>query len=162
MPPVALCLAMLVVLALAGCGGGVDEATTEPTLPAGLAQDLADQADAIALAYESGDECGAAQQADVLNQAVIEAVNGGKVPAELQESLQGTTNKLVNEINCPEPAPPPEELDCDQLEEEKNALEEEKEDTKGKGQKRQLEEQIKALDEQIKACKEGEGEEENG
>ena len=161
MPRVALCLAMLVVLALAGCGGGVDEATTEPTLPAGLAQDLADQADAIALAYESGDECKAAQQADVLNQAVIEAINGGKVPAELQESLQGTANKLVNEINCPEP-PPADELDCDQLEEEKSALEEEKEDTKGKGKKRQLEEQIKALEEQLKPCKEGEGEEESG
>jgi hypothetical protein len=161
MPRVALCLAMLVVLALAGCGGGVDEATTEPTLPAGLAKALADQADAIALAYESGDECGAAQQADVLNQAVIEAVNGGKVPSELQESLQGTTNKLVNEINCPEP-PPVDELDCDQLEEEKSALEEEKEDTKGKGKKRQLEEQMKALEEEIKACKEGEGEEESG
>lgn len=151
-------------LVLSACGGESGaETSTAPALPAGVAQDLADQADAIAASYESGDECTAAEQADSLNDSVIDAINAGKVPPELQESLQATANKLVNEINCPPPAPTTEEQpqDCAALEEQKQALEDEKDATESKGQEKQLEKQIEALDEQIKACEDG-GEEGEG
>jgi phage shock protein A len=148
---IALWLTILLALALAGCGG--EQTSTEAAIPDAVAQDLADQADAIAATYESGDECGAAQQADALNAAVISAINAGKIPAELQETLQGTANELVDTINCPEPTTTGEQQDCDQLEEQKKALEEEKKAAKGKGKERRLEEQIAALEQQIEDCK---------
>jgi hypothetical protein len=157
------CLTALVCAAvLAGCGGNGEETAPGPTLPQGLASDLADRSDAIADAYASGDVCGAAGQADDLLAAVLAAIEEGRVPAEFQESLTGTANKLVNEINCAEEAPATtdEEAqpDCSALVEEKDALEEAKKDTKGKGRKRQLDEQIKALEQEIEACQQGEGE----
>ncbi|MGH3030454.1 MAG: hypothetical protein ACRDNE_06755 [Gaiellaceae bacterium] len=160
------CLTALVCAAvLAGCGGDGEETAPGPTLPRGLASDLAAQSDAIADAYGAGDVCGAAGQADDLLDAVLVAIQEGRVPAEFQESLTGTANKLVDEIDCPEadqPPPPPEEEeeqpDCSALVEERDALEEEKKDTKGKGRERKLEEQIKALEEDIEACQQGEPE----
>ncbi len=159
------CLTALVCAAvLAGCGGGDQEAAPGPTLPRELASDLAAQSDAIADAYAADDVCGAAGQADDLLDAVLAAIQEGRVPAEFQESLTSTANKLVNEINCAEEAPPPEEeeadeeaSECEDLEAQRQALEEEKEETKGKGRQRQLEEEIAALEEEIAACEEGEG-----
>jgi hypothetical protein len=160
------CLTALVCAAvLAGCGGGDEEAPPGATLPRGLASDLAAQSDAIADAYAADDVCGAAGQADDLLDAVLAAIQEGRVPAEFQESLTGTANKLVNEINCAEEAPPPEEeeeadeeaSECEDLGAQKQALEEEKEETRGKGRQRQLEEEIAALEEEIAACEEGEG-----
>lgn len=111
MARVALWPILLCALVLAGCGGGDEQAAPEPEIPSGLAQDLAGQADAIAAAYQAGDVCGAAQQADDLNQAVIDAINGGKIPAQFQETLQATANKLVDTINCPAPEEEEEEKD---------------------------------------------------
>ncbi|MGH3092127.1 MAG: hypothetical protein ACRDOG_07345, partial [Gaiellaceae bacterium] len=100
------CLTALVCAAvLAGCGGDGEETAPGPTLPQGLATDLADRSDAIADSYAGGDVCGAAGQADDLLAAVLAAIEEGRVPAEFQESLTGTANKLVNEINCAEEAP---------------------------------------------------------
>lgn len=157
--------AAVCALVLAGCGGDGRDAAPAPTLPRGLASDLAAQAEAIAADYEAGDVCGAAQQADVLAEDVFVAVEEGRVPAEFQESLTSTAQKLVDRINCPEPAPPPEEEEegeeqasaCEELEAQKQALEEEKQGAKGKGREKQLDEQIKELEEQIRACREGEG-----
>jgi hypothetical protein len=132
-----------------GCGGKGEESAPEPTLPRGLASDLASRSDAIADAYAAGDVCGAARQADELLDAVNAAIQEGRVPAELQEPLTATTTELVNEINCPE-----EDSGCDELVEQKDVLEEEKKDTKGKGRDRELDEQIKALEAQIEACQE--------
>lgn len=144
------CLTALVCAAvLGGCGGNGEE-SAPPTLPRGLASDLASRSDAIADAYAAGDVCGAARQADDLLDAVNAAVQEGRAPAEFQEPLTPTANELVNEINCPE-----EDSDCDELVEQKDALEEEKKDTKGKGRDRELDEQIKTLEEQIEACQEG-------
>lgn len=156
------CLTALVCAAvLAGCGGNGEETAPGPTLPQGLASDLADRSDAIADSYAGGDVCGAAGQADDLLAAVLAAIDEGRVPAEFQESLTGTANKLVNEINCAEEAPATTEAepDCSALVEEKDALEEAKKDKKGKGKgtKRQLDEQIKALEQEIEACQQGEG-----
>jgi hypothetical protein len=143
---------------LAGCGGGADVPPDQAAIPAGVAEDLARQADAVAERFEAGATCEAAQLADELQSAAIKAVNAGDIPAEFQEDLQATANELVNEINCPDPEPA---IDCDALRANKEALEEEKDDAKGKGREKQLEEQIKQLEEQIKsACEDDEGGEE--
>jgi hypothetical protein len=161
------CLTALVCAAvLAGCGGNGEETAPGPTLPQGLAADLADRSDAIAASYAGGDVCGAAGQADDLLAAVLAAIDEGRVPPEFQESLTGTANKLVNEINCTEaPATTEEEAppDCAALVEERDALEAEKKDKgKAKGRDRRLDEQIKALEQEIEACEQGEGEDGNG
>jgi hypothetical protein len=146
------------LLALAGCGGGGDgdARPEEPGLPRAVAERLAQESEAIADMLDAGDTCGAAQQADVLEDAVEEAIGNGDVPEAFQAELLETARQLQNDVNCPQPPPPPEQ-DCEALEEEKKALEEQKNDAEDE-EKKQLEEQIKALDEQIKACKEGDGE----
>jgi hypothetical protein len=142
------------LLALAGCGGG-DARPEEPGVPRAVAERLAAESDAIADKLEAGDTCGAAQQADVLEDAVQQAIGSGDVPAAFQGELLQTARQLQNDVNCPQPPPPPAQ-DCEALEEERNALDEQKEDAEDE-EKQQLEEQIKSLEEQIKACKEGEG-----
>jgi hypothetical protein len=142
------------VLALAACGG--DAVPEEPGLQPAVAERLAEESEAIADKLDAGDTCGAAQQADVLEDAVERAIAAGDVPAEFRAELLETARQLQNDVNCPQPPPPPEE-DCEALEEEKKELEEQKNDAEGQEKKR-LEEQIKALEERIKACKEGEGE----
>jgi hypothetical protein len=143
------------LLALSGCGGGGDARPEEPGLPRAVAERLAQESEAIADKLDAGDTCGAAQQADVLEQAVEEAIGNGDVPEAFQAELLETARQLQNDVNCPQPPPPPEQ-DCEALEEEKKALEEQKKDAEGE-EKQQLEEQIKVLEEQIKACKEGDG-----
>lgn len=139
------------MLALAGCGGG-DASPEESGLPRAVAERLAEESEAIADKLDAGDTCGAAQQADVLVDAVQQAIGDGDVPAAFQGELLQTARQLQNDVNCPQPPPPA--LDCEALEEEKKALEEQKKDAKGQ-EKHQLEEQINALEEEIKACKEG-------
>jgi hypothetical protein len=97
--------AALCAVLLAGCGG--DEPAPGPTLPRGLAADLAAQSDTIAETLASGNTCDAAQQADVLLDDVVAAIQAGRVPAAFQESLTATANKLVDQINCPQPDEPP-------------------------------------------------------
>jgi hypothetical protein len=97
--------AALCAVLLAGCGG--DEPAPGPTLPEGLAADLATQSDSIAETLASGNVCSAAQQADVLLDDVVAAIQTGRVPAAFQESLTATANELVNQINCPQPDEPP-------------------------------------------------------
>jgi hypothetical protein len=147
------------LLALAGCGGG-DARPEEPGLPRAVAERLAQESEAIADKLDAGDTCGAAQQADVLEDAVQQAIGSGDVPAAFQGELVQTARQLQNDVNCPQPPPPPAE-DCEALEEEKKALEEQKKDAEEEAQE-QLEEQINALEEEIKACKEGKGKGNNG
>jgi hypothetical protein len=96
---------------VAGCGGdggggGVEEEPPPgPTLEPVVAEDLAVAADRVADLLAAGDTCGAAHAADDLQAAVVDAVNRGEVPAELQEELAATANELVDTVNCP---PPPE------------------------------------------------------
>ena len=143
------------LLALAGCGGG-DATPEEPGLPRAVAERLAQESEAIADKLDAGDTCGAAQQADVLLDRVEQAIANGDVPVEFQGELLETARQLQNDINCPQPPPPPEQ-DCEALEEEKKALEEQKKDAEDE-EKEQLDEQIKALEEQIKECRQGNGE----
>lgn len=90
-------------VALAGCGGGSETSSSEPSIPAPLADDLASQSDAIAASLEGGDVCGAAQQADALNDSVNDGVANGQIPKVLQGELQSVVAELVNTVNCEEP-----------------------------------------------------------
>lgn len=94
------------------CGGSDQRSAEQPSLPRGLASELADTSEAIADALDAGDVCGAAQLADELETAVEAAVASGQVPAELQGELEGTALELQNGINCtPEPDESDEEPD---------------------------------------------------
>jgi hypothetical protein len=97
---------------VAGCGGnggggGIEEEEPPPgpTLEPVVAEELAAAADRVADLLAAGDTCGAAHAADDLQDAVVDAVNSGEVPAELQEELAATAGELVDTVNCP---PPPE------------------------------------------------------
>jgi polyhydroxyalkanoate synthesis regulator phasin len=148
------------LLALSGCGGGGDARPEEPGLPRAVAERLAQESEAIADKLDAGDTCGAAEQADVLEDAVEQAISEGDIPAAFQGELLQTARQLQNDVNCPQPPPPPAQ-DCKALEEEKKALEEQKKDAEEE-ELEQLEEQINALEEEIKACKEGKGQGNNG
>jgi hypothetical protein len=85
----------LLVLLAAGCGG------EEPRLPRDLAEQLAARSDAAAARLESGEECAGQAEVKALQAAVIEAVNSGRVPGDLQEELLGHVNALVEVTSCP-------------------------------------------------------------
>ena len=94
----ALCLAITLV----ACGGSSQTSAGEPALPKAVANSLADKADEIASALETGDQCGAARLADELKDGVEAAVSGGQVPAALSGELERTATELQNEVNCEE------------------------------------------------------------
>jgi hypothetical protein len=144
-----------VVLAVAACGGGGDARPEEPGLPQGVAEQLAQESEAIAEKLDAGDVCGAAQQADTLVDSVEQATAAGDVPEAFQAELTANAQELQNDVNCPQPQPPPAD-DCGALEEEKQALEEQKKDAEG-DEAEELDQQIKDLDEQLKECKKGTG-----
>ena len=103
-------LALLAVVALAGCGDGTPRraAPRPPKLPRVLAQSWQQQADAVASALAAGDGCGAQRLATSLQASVVAAVNGRKVPRRFLEPLTSGVNALVSEITCaPPPAEPP-------------------------------------------------------
>ena len=145
------------LLALAACGGnGGDAAPQEPGLPSGLAERLAKESEAVADKLDAGDQCGAAEQADVLEDAVERAIAEGKVPDVFQAELTAAAKKLQSDVNCPQPPPPPPpEADCEGLEEQKKALEAQKEGA-DEDERKELDEQMKALEGELKDCK-GEG-----
>jgi hypothetical protein len=140
------------VLALAARGGnGGDAAPDEPGLPPGLAERLAKESEAVADKLDAGDQCGAAEQADVLEDAVEQAIAEGNVPDPFQAELTAAAKKLQNDVNCPQQPPPAPEVDCEELEGEKQSLEAQKEEAEG-DEAKELDQQIKELDRQLKAC----------
>ena len=100
-------LALLAVVALAGCGGATPRraAPKPPKLPRALAQSWQQQAGAVASALAASDGCGAQRLATSLQASVVAAVNGRKVPRRFLEPLTSGVNALVSEITC---VPPPE------------------------------------------------------
>jgi hypothetical protein len=94
--------ALACALTLVACGGSSQTEHREPALPGALASSLADKADEIASALESGEQCDAARLADELKDAVEAAVSSGQVPAALRGELERTATKLQNEVNCEE------------------------------------------------------------
>ena len=150
-----LALAGAVLALAAACGGG-DARPEEPGLPRAVAERLARESEAIADKLDAGDVCGAAQQADTLVDSVEQAITAGGVPDAFQAELTANAQQLQNDVNCPQPQPPP-APDCDALEEEKQALEEQKKEAEG-DEAEELDRQIKELDQQLKECKKGNGE----
>jgi hypothetical protein len=98
-------LALVLVLTLAACGGETRRA--EPRLPAPVAADLATYAEDAAAFAAAGDPCAAHEQAVALQRATIAAINAHRVPAGLQEPLQGAVNDLLQRLTCPTPAAAP-------------------------------------------------------
>jgi hypothetical protein len=101
-------IALLVTLALAGCGGSAKPpaAAKPPRLPHALAQTLAAQANAVAQALEGGDGCTALADATGLQNAVAQAIAAHEIPARLQPTLSATVDALPGRITC-HPGPPP-------------------------------------------------------
>ena len=102
-------LALLAVLALAGCGGTTPppRVAKPPHIPRALAHAWADQADAVAAALAARDGCTALAQANALRAAVEQAQ--ARVPARLRVELVADVDALPSRITCnpPPPAPPP-------------------------------------------------------
>jgi hypothetical protein len=94
--------ALSFAIALVACGGSSQTTAGQPALPKAVANSLADKADEIASALESGDQCGAARLADELKHGVEAAVSGGQVPAVLRGELERNATELQNEVNCEE------------------------------------------------------------
>jgi hypothetical protein len=92
--------AVAFAFAVSACGGGSQTEAPEPALPAAVAGSLADKADEIASALESGDQCGAARHADELKDDVDAAVSAGQVPAALSGELERVATELQNGVNC--------------------------------------------------------------
>ena len=94
-------------LALAGCGGGEDEAAPKrPKLPAATATALAAESDQIAENLAAGDECAADLRARALRAHVGDAVASGEVSIALGREMSAAARSLDQGITC-EPAPPP-------------------------------------------------------
>ena len=96
-------LALLLVLALAACGGE-KRRRAGPRLPGPVAADLATYAEDAAAFAAAGDSCAAREEAVALQRATIAAINARRVPADLQEPLQGAVNDLLQRLTCPSPA----------------------------------------------------------
>jgi hypothetical protein len=113
------------VATVAGCGGGERERRAEPPkIPSAVANELAERSEAVAEKVEAGDVCGAAHEADALEDRVEALIAEGEIPARYRDELHSEAIWLRDRVNCPEPAPPP-------VEEEKE--EDDKGDDKGKG-----------------------------
>ena len=91
---------LAVVLALAGCGGATPTQTESAAIPHSVAGRLAAQSESIAAAWEAGDTCGAARQADDLRHAADDAIAAGDIPAAYQDELESAVVNLQNTANC--------------------------------------------------------------
>jgi hypothetical protein len=118
-----------VALALAGCGGDGAQEPPTPRIDRAAAADLAERSDEIARLLDDGDVCGAAHRADELRARAQEEIDDGSVPPALAAELEANAQALVDEVNCPEPAPPAETDEDDEEEEDRG-------NGKGKGKKK--------------------------
>jgi hypothetical protein len=98
MRPAALA-SLAVVIAMAGCGGAAPT-QKNAAIPRSVAERLAAQSESIAAAWEAGDTCGAAQQADELKLAAADAVAAGQIPAAYRDDLEAAVVNLQNTANC--------------------------------------------------------------
>jgi hypothetical protein len=96
-----LLTALLVVLALTGCGSNSEHrAAPPPRLPPVLAASLAAQSDEVAQALAAGNSCIALNSAKQLQRETIDAINSRRVPAAFQEHLASSVTDLVSRIEC--------------------------------------------------------------
>jgi hypothetical protein len=99
------------VFVLAGCGGE-RKAGPEPRIEPVTAQQLATMSEEVA-DLAGNDECAAAERADDLYNAAVEARDAGSVPERLAPEVVARAEELRNELNCPPPPPPPTTTDED-------------------------------------------------
>ena len=101
-------VALLVALALAGCGGATKQpprVAKPPRIPRLLAHSLAAEASAVARALAQTDGCTALAHATELQNAVTQAIAAHEVPARLQPTLVAAVQALPGRITC-NPVPP--------------------------------------------------------
>lgn len=98
MPPLRRFLAVVVVALVVGCGGAA------PTIPAGVADDLASLADAAAAALESGDGCAALDHLETLRSGTTAARDAGDVPPPVAAEILTTVDELAAQTQCDPPA----------------------------------------------------------
>jgi hypothetical protein len=99
--------------ALASCGG--DEPRAEPrtetdtaaapTIKRAVAERLANRSDKVASLLDSGDACGAAQEASSLRADLTAAISENAIPELYLEDLSGLVNEIQAQI--PPCQPPP-------------------------------------------------------
>ncbi|HEV3408483.1 MAG TPA: hypothetical protein VG079_07355 [Gaiellaceae bacterium] len=129
----AAALAAFAGLALAACGGGEPEPerrSEPPRIPSAVADELAERSDAVADKISAGDLCGAAHEADALEDRAEELIAAGEIPRRYRAELRSEAVWLRDRVNCP-PPPPPQEDEKEDEEEKKD--EKDEDDNKGKG-----------------------------
>lgn len=102
--------ALACAAALAGCGGGEPEPERRaepPKIPGALADELAQRSDAVAEKLEAGDVCGAALEADALEDRVEALIAAGDIPRRYRQELRSEAVWLQDNVNCPDPPAPP-------------------------------------------------------
>jgi hypothetical protein len=102
-----------------------------------LAEDLASQADAIALSLEQGDPCAADATADQLVGAVEERLADGSIPPDIGRELARRARRLAEDIDCVVPEPSvtetPDEIATDEEDDEGEEGDEEEEEGDSSG-----------------------------
>jgi hypothetical protein len=103
-------------LALAACGGGENEVerrtVTRPTIESAVAQRLASRSDKVATLLDSGDACGAKDEAARLRADLTRAINDRAIPELYLEDLSGAVNELEAQLPvCEVVQPPPWDTD---------------------------------------------------
>ena len=114
-------------LALAACGAGENEVErrtdTGPTIERAVAERLATRSDRVASLLDSGDACGAKDEAVRLRAELTEAINDQAIPGLYLEDLSGVVNELDAQIppcEVMQPPPPPDTGDEKQDKKDKN------------------------------------------
>jgi hypothetical protein len=98
-------------LALASCGGDEPQAEprteteTTPTIERAVAKRLASRSDKVASLLDSGDACGAAEEASGLRADLTAAISEDAIPELYLEDLSGLVNEIQAQI--PPCQPPP-------------------------------------------------------
>ncbi len=85
----------------------------------------------MAQKIDAGDLCGAAHEADALEDRAEELIAAGEIPRRYRAELRSEAVWLRDRVNCPQPPPPPQADDEEDEEEKKD--EKDEDDNKGKG-----------------------------
>jgi hypothetical protein len=121
---------------LAGCGGGdtdPERRSEPPKIPSALADELANRSEAVATKIEAGDVCGAAHDADALEDRIEALIASGDIPKRYQKELHSEAMWLRDEVNCPQ-APPPAAPPAPEEEDEDDGDDKGKDKGNGKGE----------------------------
>jgi len=90
--------AALLVVAVAGCGGGAPQDSVAHGVPRSLAHEWESRASAIARAAAAGNSCEAQQLAAALRDDV--ATSQSRVPRRLRSALLTGVNSLADRTSC--------------------------------------------------------------